>query len=126
MENKISIEKLSKSLDEIFKDLKVNKQELLNDFEDLILEKKNLNSFEIYDILINYSLKKCNFNGSNFNDLDWRFVASRLVLKKIYKEVANNRNIDKKKPYLDFENFYKNLSEMIYKDVYSSNVFKEY
>lgn len=126
MENKISIEKLSKSLDEIFKDLKVNKQELLNDFEDLILEKKNLNSFEIYDILINYSLKKCNFNGSNFNDLDWRFVASRLVLKKIYKEVANNRNIDKKKPYSDFENFYKNLSEMIYKDVYSSTVFKEY
>ena len=78
-----SIEKISNSLTPIFKGLRVRKEDLLTDLESITLSKEEINSFDIYELLINTSLKKCVFTGENFKDLDWRFVASRLKTKKL-------------------------------------------
>ena len=121
-----SIEKISNSLNPIFNNLKVKKEDLLKDLESITISKENIDSFDIYELLINTSLKKCVFTGENFDDLDWRFVASRLKTKKLYKEISLNRKLSKLKPYNDFENFYENIKFLVSKNIYSDKILNIY
>lgn len=117
-----SYDKLSKFLDKIFIDTKLNKHDLLKEFEKTLMGKKLVDSLELYDILINTSLKKCVFDGKNFEDLEWSKIAQRLKLKKLYKEISIQRKTKKLEPYNNLEGFKNNIKELYQADIYDSKV----
>ncbi len=54
---------------------------------------------------------------------EWTYVASRILLKKLYKEAAYNRSYDDKEKYGSFYGLLKTLGE---KGIYSELILKEY
>ena len=130
-EQLFDITKIKKHINNIFQDLNVSPNMLLNDFEQIVFTKKQLNSQEIYDLLINTAINKTELkmeeDGSfNFNNLDWIKVASRLKIKQLYKKIATVRDIDKNSPYSNSEEFFNYIDKMVKENLYDSNILYYY
>lgn len=82
--------------------------------------KDNVHSKDVMKILIDCSLKLTDVK--NIKDLNWRFVASRLVLMNLYKEASISRNYSGK-PYANYYDF---VAKCVQKEIYHSNILKYY
>ncbi len=79
---------------------------------------KNTELAEITDKLILNAL-----DNITTTEPDWTFVASRIYLRKLYKEAAYNRSYDALDKYGSLFGLLKTLGE---KGIYSEDILKEY
>lgn len=73
---------------------------------------------DMYDILIKNALE--NIDEAN---PDWTYVASRLYVEQLYKKAAHNRHYAAEKPYGDFYELVKTLTE---KGIYTTTLLEKY
>lgn len=105
---------------EATKGLKVDYKELISYIESL--ENNNISPLNIRKLLITESLKLTNI--TNYNNLDWRFVASRLVLFGLFEEAAKARNYTNTLGYNN--NYYEFLKDAVIKGVYDDKILETY
>lgn len=100
--------------------LKVDYKELINYIESL--ENNNISPLNLRKLLITQALKLTNLD--NYNNLDWRFVASRLVLFGLFEEAAKTRSYIDQMGYSG--NYYNFLNDAINKGLYDDKILKSY
>lgn len=82
--------------------------------------KGEMTSREIHHSLINTALKLTNVD--NDENMQWRFVAARLLLMDIFKDAAITRGL--KKP--GYNNYYKFVKTAVSEGLYDQKIIKEY
>lgn len=117
--------KINDLLDFCFK----NTQDLIEpfkaDFDSMIFQRGDLKSTEIYDLLINLAVSKCQYDNNNFELLKYTHIASKLKLRKLYLEIGNQRKTNKSNPY-DFNQFYSSFLELSNKGIYDPKLLEQY
>lgn len=112
--------KLEIMLSEITKGLKVNYNELIDYIDSF--ENNNISPLNLRKLLITQALKLTNM--TNYNNLDWRFVASRLVLFGLFEDAAKTRSYANDLGYDN--NYYKFLTDAISKNLYDNKILEVY
>ncbi|MBC7475498.1 MAG: ribonucleoside-diphosphate reductase subunit alpha, partial [Candidatus Sericytochromatia bacterium] len=112
-EIKITDNKLINLLVKVTIGLKVDYHKLLSYVEDI--EDKNISDDYLRKLLISQALKLTDIK--NYDDLDWRFVASRLLLDGVYSDISKTRISN---------NYYEFLEQAISKKLYDPKILEVY
>ncbi|GIW23264.1 MAG: hypothetical protein KatS3mg068_2271 [Candidatus Sericytochromatia bacterium] len=115
-----SREKLSKSLEKAIYQINVNKEILVDYIEDLDLN--IVKSSDLNKLLIKKAVSLTNID--DFENLKWRFVASRIVLETYIKLACINRNNPKSSRYVN--DYYEFLQMAVENNVYDKTILEEY
>ena len=118
-------EKIRERIELATEGLKVNPLELEASANLQIRE--GLTTTEIQNSLINSAVTLSNITedgGYNFEKLDWRFVASRLLLQDVFKEASVSRNhaFDE----FGYNNYYKFVKKAVSNGLYDKTILQEY
>ena len=111
---------LNKMLLKATSGLRVDYRELIEYIQSL--ENNNISPLNLRKLLLTQALKLTNLN--NYNNLDWRFVASRLVLFDLFEDAAKTRGYTNNSSY--DKNFYQFLTEAVSKNLYDSQILDVY
>lgn len=99
------------------KDLKVNPEELLNYVKSIDINEAT--EKEISKILIGQALKY-----TNIDNLDWRLVASRMLMMYLYRDASNTRHYESNFKYND--DYYSFIVDAVDKKLYDSKILDNY
>ncbi len=100
--------------------LKVDYKELIEYIKSL--DNNNITALNLRSLLVTQALKLTNIN--NYNNLDWRFVASRLVLFGLFEDAAKTRGYENS---LDYDkNYYNFLNDAVSKNLYDRQILDVY
>ncbi|MFN8673241.1 MAG: ribonucleoside-diphosphate reductase subunit alpha [Candidatus Sericytochromatia bacterium] len=109
-------------IDKVFEGLHVKKEDLTHDFEQSFLTSSDIS--KVLKSLITKALKLTNID--HFENLEWRMVASHLLLFYLYKESMTTRGIPynyEAPPYNDYYDF---LQEAIKYNLYDPKILDFY
>jgi ribonucleoside-diphosphate reductase alpha chain len=112
--------KFDTMLNKATKGLRVDYRELVNYIESL--ENNNISPLNLKKLLITQALKLTNIN--NYNNLDWRFVASRLVLFGLFEEASKTRSYNNQMGYSN--SYYDFLNDAVNNHLYDDKILKSY
>ncbi len=112
--------KFDTMLNKATKGLRVDYRELVNYIESL--ENNNISPLNLKKLLITQALKLTNIN--NYNNLDWRFVASRLVLFGLFEEASKTRSYNNQMGYSN--SYYDFLNDAVNNHLYNDKILKSY
>lgn len=113
-----NVAKIKKAIEWACEGLKVNPLELESRIS--LNVKNNMSTVQIQESLISIALSLTNIE--KFENLDWRFVASRLLLLNLYKESKRTRGHD----YFGYGSYYIFIKKAVDNGIYDKQILQEY